>query len=171
MNPVLKDLPSPDCHYLSAALGWAGLGNLEEAEAELDKVSKDNRRNRDILSLIWDIKGKNNKWEQSVNIAEELIAVEPEIPDGWIYRSFSLHELQRTDEAWENLIMVADRFNDNWTIPYNLACYACQLDQLADAQEWIVRAMKIEGVETIRERSMEDPDLTPLQDIIRTLKP
>jgi len=169
--PHLKTLPPPDCHYLSSAIGWAGLGNFEEAEAELELISKEHRRTKEILSLLWDMKGKNGRWDQAVEIAEELIVVEPEDPEGWIYRSFSLHELHRTREAWENLVRVANRFSDCWTIPYNLACYACQLDQLEDARNWILRAMIIEGVEEIRRRSADDPDLTPLAEEIRTMEP
>jgi len=40
------------------------------------------------------------KWEAVVQIAEALVNLAPEKSDGWVSRSFALHELKRTQEAF-----------------------------------------------------------------------
>jgi hypothetical protein len=70
--------------------------------------------------------------------------------------------LKRTQEAWDALISVHEHFPEISTIPYNLACYACQLGQVATALTWLKRAMKIGGRESIRKMALEDADLKTL---------
>ena len=44
------------------------------------------------------------KWEEALEIASALIQNCPENALGWIDRSFSLHEVNRTAEARDNLL-------------------------------------------------------------------
>ncbi len=58
------------------------------------------------------------------------------------------------------------RFQLNSSIPYFLACYACQLGRLQDAQDWLEHALGI-AAETgdekqLKLRAVDDPDLQPL---------
>jgi len=43
-------------------------------------------------------------------------------------KQLALHELKRTQEAFDLLLPAADKFPAPWTIPYNLACY-CAHDE------------------------------------------
>ncbi|HCL91647.1 MAG TPA: hypothetical protein DIC50_02555, partial [Verrucomicrobia subdivision 3 bacterium] len=47
-------------------------------------------------------------------------------------------------------------------IPFNLSCYACQLQQLDVARLWLRRAAGIGGKEQIKRLALSDPDLQPL---------
>jgi hypothetical protein len=60
-------------------------------------------------------------------IAGAIIKLAPEQSNGWIHRSYALHELKRTQEAFDNLLPVADNFSKVWTVPYNLSCYCAHL--------------------------------------------
>ena len=88
---------------------------------------------------------------------------------GWIDRSFALHELGRTREAHDNLVSVAGRFEKIWTIPYNLACYACQLGNRSEALEWLKKAFAVEDKNRLFKVAMEDSDLEPLRGDIRKI--
>src|SRR4051812_39620774 len=68
------------------------------------------------------------------------LKVDPTRPDAWIHRSFALHELKRTQEAFDELLSGADRFPKVWTIPYDLACYCAQLERLEECKEWFTKA-------------------------------
>ena len=83
-------------------------------------------------------------------------------PAGWIHLSYTLHELHRTQEAWDNLSAVAARFPDNFNIAYNLACYACQLGNLPRARELLGLAIELGGSAETKLMALKDPDLTPL---------
>ena len=72
-----------------------------------------------------------------------------------------MHELNQTQDAWDALFIVQDRFPDVPTIPYNLACYACQLGRLDDSRQLLKRAVKLGGRDYHR-MALEDEDLQPL---------
>ncbi|HEV2695008.1 MAG TPA: hypothetical protein VG347_19090 [Verrucomicrobiae bacterium] len=81
---------------------------------------------------------------------------------GWIQWAFSLHELKRTKEARGVLLAIADKFPDETMIPYNLACYNCQLGERKEALTWLERAIDLEGKKNIRLMALADPDLEPM---------
>ena len=76
-----------------------------------------------------------------------------------------MHELKRTREAFEQLAPAADKFPGVWTIPYNLACYCTQLGLLAEARNWLKRALAIDE-RVVKKAACEDPDLKPLRDSV-----
>jgi tetratricopeptide (TPR) repeat protein len=158
----LKTLAPPDTHHLRAAEGWLELGNPLEAEAELDNITLSLRTHPDVLSLRWQIFARAQNWEACVELAEAIVAADPRRPDGWIHRSFALHELKRTREAHELLEPAANLFSDNWTIRYNLACYACQLGNLDEARERLAEAIAVADSQEIKQMARNDKDLQPL---------
>jgi predicted Zn-dependent protease len=158
----MSTLQSPDSHQLNAAVGWLELGNLGEARRELDLVSPELQSHPDVLEVRWDLHAHERQWEPALAVAEQLVAAAPDRCSGWIDRSFSLHEVKRTGEARDKLKPAADRFPDVSTIPYNLACYECQLDQLEEARRWLKRAMRLRGTKEILGMALKDSDLEPL---------
>jgi tetratricopeptide (TPR) repeat protein len=96
-----------------------------------------------------------------VDIADAIIKLAPDRVNGWIHRSFALHELKRTQEAFDQLVPVADKFSKVWTIPYNLACYCAQLGRLEECKAWFQKAMAIDE-HTVKRAPIDDPDLNTL---------
>ena len=86
----------------------------------------------------------------------------PEHPSGWVHRAYCLHELKRTREARDNLLRVVERFPDDATMHYNLACYECQLGKLEEAKEWLAKAFKLGDAKKMKVAALDDPDLQPL---------
>jgi hypothetical protein len=101
--------------------------------------------------------------------AELVIFLAPHWPDGYIKRAFALHELKRTREAWQCLLPARRKFKSEWVIPYNLACYACQLGRENVAVKWFETAMKIGDRKQLKQMAMADPDLQPLRTRISRL--
>jgi tetratricopeptide (TPR) repeat protein len=148
---------------LLAAQGWLELGNHIEANTELEQVSPELRVYPDVLELRWRIYCKAQEWPSCLDIAEALIKLAPNRPEGWVDRSFTLHVLRRTQEAFDQLLPVADRFSEVWTIPYNLACYCAQLGRLEECKEWFKKAMAV-NEHTVKSAAVDDPDLQPVWD-------
>ena len=119
------------------------------------------------LEVRLHLHAREKKWDACVDVACAIIDADPTRPDGWIHRSFALHELKQTQHALDRLLPVADKFPTVWTIPYNLACYACQLSRLDEARTWLQRALKLGGKDTIKRMALNDPDLEPLWEEIR----
>ncbi len=155
-------LQPPDTHHLSAAEGWLELGNHHEALNELNLVSPAEQGRVEVLGLRWSISAQLKLWDECVGIAVKIIELVPRNVFGWIHRSYALHELKRTSEARDLLLPALKRFPKNETIPYNLACYECQLRNLDAARDWLRRAMKLKNPAELKEQALEDPDLKPL---------
>jgi tetratricopeptide (TPR) repeat protein len=163
----MSKLQPPDTHHLSAAEGWLELGNHAEALDELNLVSPAEQGRVEVLGLRWSISAQLKLWEQCVVLAERIVELAPRNVFGWIHRSYALHELKRTSEARDLLQPALKRFPKNETIPYNLACYECQLGNLDAAREWLRRAMKLFSTAELKAQALEDSDLKPLWTEIR----
>jgi len=147
-------------------VGWLGLGNATEARRELESISPAHREHPEVLEVWWAILAEQEKWIDALASAEKLITQAPDQQSGWIQQSYALHELKRTREAYERLVPAVEKFSDAYVIPYNLACYQCQLGNEADALNWLRRAVKASDAQTIHAMGMKDPDLSPLRDEI-----
>jgi tetratricopeptide (TPR) repeat protein len=71
-------------------------------------------------------------------------------------RAFSI------DVAMEILIDAEAKFPREATIPYNLACYYCQLGEIEKAKRYLKKAFEIDL--NWRTAALEDEDLRPLWD-------
>jgi tetratricopeptide (TPR) repeat protein len=163
MAVTMKPLEPPDSHHLQAAQGWCELGNHLEANDELERITPQLRAHPDVLEVRWHIYAHAKKWDACVDIASAIVKLAPESSFGWIQRSFALHELKRTQEAFDQLLPVTEMFPKVWTIPYNLACYCAQLGRLDESQAWFKNAMASDE-HTVKGVALDDPDLKPLWD-------
>jgi len=157
-------LEHPDGFRLSAAQGWIELGNCQEAIAELDSISPAAQEHPEVIQVRWHIADEEERWDDALVRAEALTRLAPDSPSGCIHRSYCLHELKRTQEAWDQLLPFAEKFPEEWLICYNLACYACQLARLDEAKKWFERAREIGDPREIESLAAEDPDLKPLRE-------
>jgi Flp pilus assembly protein TadD len=158
----MKALCPPHTHLVNAAVGWLELGLTVEARRELEQLPAELRSHPEVLEVRWSLSARENNWEAALAVAERLVRDVPDRCSGWIQRSYSLHELKRTTEAREQLLPAAARFPDVSTIPYNLACYDCQLGRLDKARSWLNVAMRLGSRESILNSALCDPDLKPL---------
>jgi tetratricopeptide (TPR) repeat protein len=158
----MHKLTPPDSHYLNAAAGWLELGNTAEARLEWQKISVTNRNHPAALELEWQICAAGKDWPSALVAAQKLVRLDPENVSNWIHQSYSLHEMKRTHAALDCLLPIIEKFPGVSTIPYNLACYACQLGDLGQARNWLAKAVKIRGKEDIRKVALTDADLLPL---------
>lgn len=159
----MKKLSLQDQRFLDAAEGWLGLNNYLEAHEELEQIMPVYRAHPDVLKVRYEIYSMAKKWEACFEIADSLVTMLPDDEFGWVYRSFALHELKQTEQAYDQLMPVNDKFPDNWMIPYNLACYCSQLNRFEEAEDWFRKAMVLDE-ESVKQAAVEDPDLQPLWD-------
>jgi len=159
----------PDIHLLNAAEGWLGLGNAREAHRELDDIAPAFREHPSVLVVRWAVYAREKNWERALATARSLIRVAPDQPEGWIDQSYCLHEMKRTREAWDQLLPHAKKFGTVSTVPYNLACYDCQMGRMDDAEIWLARAITVAGKEVIVRMALNDSDLAPLREKIEKL--
>ena len=165
----MQPLEPPDSHYLSAAIGWLGLGNHREAKAELASISTAGQNHPDVLEARWAIYSQEKDWDPALQVARALVERAPERAAGWILQAYALRRSRNggLEQAWEALRPAVDRFPRQPIIPFNLACYSCQMHRLEEARSWLARAAQIGGQAGIQQMALAEPDLQALWEEIR----
>lgn len=159
---LAQPLPPPDIHFLNAAQGWLGLGDCQSALDELDFINPALRSHPDVLAVRCDIYTDAMKWPAVVTVASALVQLTPDRPSGWVRRSFALHGLKQTQQAFDLLLPAAAKFPEIPAIPYNLACYCAQLGKFEEARNWLQQACEIGNAAVLKVAARSDPDLAPL---------
>jgi Flp pilus assembly protein TadD len=167
----MKPIGPPDSHHFNAACGWLELGNRADARVELDLISAEYRQHPAVLDLRWALCVGEQQWDEAFRVAQALIAVLPDEAGGWLHCAYSLRRMKGggLEQAQALLLPAAEKFPTEPVIAFNLACYACQLNQLEDARRWLKRAEEIGDEKTIKAMALADEDLKPLWPEIRGL--
>lgn len=155
---------------MNAASGWLGLGDFDSANDELKHISPPMREHPAVLLAQCEIDYTANNWKSFLPIAEKLLQQMPKLQVVWINRSYALHELGRTQEAFDALLPAARKFPKRWLIRYNLACYCSQLRQLREAMQWLRRAIDLASKKEIIAMALNDPDFEPMWNEIKAIK-
>lgn len=166
----MQQIEPPDIHFLSAAIGWLELGAAVEAEGELDRITARLQGHPDVLEVRWLVLAHLKRWDKALAVSRALLKGAPNRSSGWLHQAYSLRRASSNglQEAWDALLPAYEKFPREPTIPYNLSCYACQMEQIELARAWFKRAIKIGDKEKIRQMALNDADLKPLWDEIRT---
>jgi len=165
----MQRIEPPESHCISAALGWLELGLPAEAATELDRLPAVLQRHPDVLEIRWAIAVALQRWDDGLQAAAALLEVAPDRPTGWLHRAYALRRVPQggLPQAWQALLPAAEKFPAEMLIPYNLACYACQLQRLDEARDWLRRALKLGQPEQVKALALGDKDLEPLWEEIR----
>ena len=155
--------------HLSAASGWIGLGDLDSARAEMKELSADAKKHPQALLVQSEYHFAAEEWDLLLPLADEMVRQFPEQHFLWINRSYALHELKRTQEAFDALLPATEKFSKVWLIRYNLACYCAQLGNKEEAMRWLLRAVRLADKTEVMAMALDDPDLSLLRDAIREL--
>jgi tetratricopeptide (TPR) repeat protein len=170
---MTEQLKWQDVRHLEAAEGWLGLGDVGEAKLELDAIPPAKRSTPPVLQIQYLICAKEKEWETCIGLAESIVQQAPDAPFGWIHRSYALHELKRTREALDQLLPASQRFPEDATLHYNLACYECVLGNLEQAKQRLFQTFKIaiaeKSLEEYRSTAAQDADLKPLWEFLNSL--
>ncbi len=160
----MEKLEPPHSHSLSAADGWLELGNIAEARTELDRIPARLQNHPQVLEVRWTILAHEKNWPAALQTALDLLRADTGIFSGWLYHAYALRRAPGggLQAAWDALLPALEKFPRNATIPYNLACYACQLRRLDEARALFQTAIKAGGREQIKRLALQDADLEPL---------
>jgi Flp pilus assembly protein TadD len=161
----VNSLEPPDTFHLSAALGWLGLGNWQEAHEELEKITLALRSHPDVLLVRFEIYSKAGKWALAAEIAGELVQIRPDEAQFWISHAYATRRMPGggIPQAREILSKAQTLFPKEPLIAYNLACYACQLGDQTEAWKWLESALKLGDAKQVKMMALKDPDLEPLR--------
>jgi len=161
-------LTPPDSHHLSAAAGWLALGNAAEAELDWLRVSPENQLHPDALEVGFAIHAARHDWNRALPLAGRLVESCPDRVSGWLHRSYAQRRVGGggLQSARDSLLPALELFPEEPVVPFNLACYACQLGDNDRAWTLLQRALAIGGRRLIVPMALADDDLAPLRERI-----
>ena len=159
----MEPLEPPALHLVKAAYGWLELGNVPEALTELQRLPADCRALPGVRVARLDCLMAAKDWDAAVVLASELCGEYLGEPGLWLHWAYAKRRCTEgnIESAHYILSQRLDDFQDEWLIPYNLACYLCQMDRLEEAQAMLDRA-RAQGGEKVDAMAKEDEDLAPL---------
>lgn len=144
------------------------MGSVAEARAELKQIDAAFSLHPDVLRMHWLLYSAERHWELALEVAQELVQVDPTNPDGWLNKAYAVRRAPcgGLKKAWDALRPALEAFPEEPIIPYNLACYACQMRNFVEARACLRRAFAVGGKKTIKRMALNDGDLEPLWDEI-----
>lgn len=149
-----------DKMHLRAASGYTELGMFKDAEAELDQISPDFRQLPEVLSARLHVYSGMKHWELMQGVAERLMRNDPANAQWPISYAYATRRARSLEVAKQILIEAVRRHPQEMMIPFNLACYECQLGNMDSAEDYLKTVFTMEP--KMRLVALEDPDLKPL---------
>src|SRR5262245_20253162 len=157
-------LEAPDHQYWRAAVGYVELGMFQDANDQLEKIDPVNRAAPEVLAVRLAIYRGLEKWEVMRQIAKRLHEFEQGNVKWTVSRAYATRRAYSTEIEMEILLSAEPKFPKEGAIPYNLACYYCQLKQIETAKRYLRKAFQIDL--NWRMTALEDEDLKPLWDLL-----
>ena len=146
--------------HLQRADGYLDLSMVKEARAELDKIPDGIRRQPEVEQIELRHAMASNRWPEAEKLARELCATFPDEPGYWIQLAYAVRRASAIEHARKILLEIQPRFPSVAVIPFNLACYECQLSHADEAKKYLRNAIKIDP--QCRDMALEDTDLERL---------
>ena len=163
----LEDLPphqlAPKVHW-GRATGYFALEMFDEAERELRALPKDDPWDKNARMLLLAIRQEQENWGFAQEIARGLRQEFPDEADWWVSDAYATRRCDSIESAREILLKGLTVHEDSSLIRYNLACYACVLDNLPECMEFLKEAVVKD--EKYKRMALEDDDLKGVREVL-----
>lgn len=134
---------------------------LNEATEELDAIEGEGRDSAAVRRVRIDLAMEAKQWQRVVEYAGPIAEASPQDEQVWISWAYALRELQRIEEARAVLLKAEkEHAHKSAILHYNLACYACLLSDLEEANKRLKRAIELD--QRFEDEWGKDPDLQKL---------
>lgn len=149
-------------NLLLAAQGFLELGMPLDANDEIEKIDPDVRHLPEVLAVRAEVYRHLEKWELMQVVAQKLAQYDPDEPRWTAWWAYATRRADSIQAARRILAEAVERHPNVAIYHYNLACYDCQLGDLATSKSHLHRAFELE--KGFRLQALEDDDLRPLWD-------
>jgi predicted Zn-dependent protease len=156
-HPERPALPDEVAWGLERAEGYLDLKMTGPARRELDRIPAAYHAHPAFLSVRLQAALAGEHWAEAAELAGLLRQLEPGEPIHLIQLAYATRRAKGIEEARMLLLEALKTFPDVDVIPYNLACYECQLGNLEASLEYLGRATAKDA--RWREIALEDEDL------------
>jgi tetratricopeptide (TPR) repeat protein len=150
-------------YFVEAAQGFLELTMPKEALKELEKLDVTHQEDVEVLTLKTNAYMRLKQWKKGLAYGDRGCELYPHDPRSFIQSAFCLHELNKTEEAKQRLLVGPPGIKSIPEFYYNLACYEVALGEFENAKRHLSRAFRMEDRgEYLRRAARQDEDLKPL---------
>ena len=160
LQKELDAIPLDVRWLLQRADGFVDLKMAARAREELQAVPAAHRGSVTFRVIALRLAFEEKNWPGAAEIASSLREQFPDEPGFWIQLAYAKRRAEGLEVARHILSDAALRFPNVATIPFNLACYECQLGRLDEALRRLNQAFALDA--NCREAALEDEDLRAL---------
>ena len=163
-------MPLDECdqRHLERAEGYAALGMFLEANEELEEIRPDVRHVPEVLLIRMAIYQGTARWSAMAVVANRLVEFDPSEPAYFINLAYAVRRSESLNSAHAVLQRAEEFHPADAHIQFNLACYEAQLGNIERAKSHVARAIRKDI--RFRQLALEDPDLEPLWDQLRSIE-
>lgn len=151
---------------LRAAQGWLELGLPQEAWDELQQVPAEERERLEVMLLSLDALQTLKRWDECAAIGREAANRYPDCGAIYLVTAYAIRRAQSLPAARDFLLLGEGVLGEEAMFHFNLACYACQLGDLPEAERRLGIAFRIDP--KYRLQALDDEDLRPIWDKLKT---
>lgn len=149
-----------DDRHLQAAVGYLGLGMIEDAANEIECLPPDQKNSSEVLGVRMEIYRATEKWTLLEVVARELWKRHQDHPVYWNELAWAVRRVDSVESANDILLDAVKKFPRDALTRFNLGCYACQMGEIKLAKEWVRQAIDFDP--KFKLLALDDPDLEPL---------
>jgi Flp pilus assembly protein TadD len=169
LPPSISDPLKADWQrHVLASSGYLELGMLDDAALVLEEIAPEDKNRNEVLGARVNLYMVAKKWDMAAAVASHLVKVEPENEAWWIGLAYSIRRSEGVEKA-EAILLRAQAIHPKVAmIAFNLACYASVIGRMEEAKKRLRDAIALD--KDIRRLAIDDEDLKPLWDWIRSLE-
>jgi len=156
----MTKIPDQFLWRLERSDGYMDLRMWDRARAELESIPEAYRDTLEYQRLTMRFALEQQNWPEAMTLGERLCRREPGSAGHWIQLAYAARRARGIEAARSILLRALQQFPEEPIIPFNLACYECQLGHREAAINYLSRAEKLEPL--CRAMALEDDDLEPL---------
>jgi predicted Zn-dependent protease len=158
MQPISKDL----AWHFRRCDGYLDLGMVDRAREEMAHIPSKYHDTPLYRQLRLRFAMESNAWAEAADLAQALCGEEPGEAGHWLQLAFATRRAHSLEAARSILRRALKRFPREALIPFNLACYECQLGHPDQALHYLGKAEAL--APQCRHLALRDEDLKPLWD-------
>jgi predicted Zn-dependent protease len=149
---------------IRAAEGYCELGLFDDALAQLNELTKEQRERLEAIRMRIDILLRQKQWQAALELSLRMCELYEKENYGYVHAAFCLHELGRTLDAKQILLDGPSGLLEEAIYYYNLACYDTALGNLDQAKAYLRASFQLD--KSLRELAKNDPDLAAIRDAV-----
>ena len=157
LEPKEETLPDEVLWTLQRCDGFLDLRMPARARAEWARIPAAHQSHRAGVEILLRLAMEEKNWAEAADLAEALAKRYPDEPAYPVQLAYCTRRKESIAAARSILLEASRRFKKTAVIPYNLACYECQLGHADEAKKYLRSAIELDP--QCREMALEDPDL------------